>query len=75
MHLDRMELDRNTTLLLQIHVIEHLVEFHFARGDRPGPFKQTVGKSRLAVVDVSDNAEIPVRVHWTECIEVAPSLK
>src|SRR5205085_11164571 len=50
--------DRDPALPLQIHVIENLF-LELAFGDGTGPHEQAVGKRALAVVDVSDDGEIP----------------
>ena len=65
-HLDGMELDRDAALLLEVHVVQHLVEFHLPGCDGPCALKEPIGKGRLAVINVCNNAEIPIRVHCTE---------
>jgi hypothetical protein len=47
-------LDRDPSLALEIHRIEDLLA-HLTRGYRPGHLQDSVGKRRLAVVDVSDD--------------------
>ena len=63
MHLDRVQLDRDPTLLLQVHVVQDLVELHLARSDRPRPFKEPVGDRGFPVIDVGDDAEVADRRH------------
>src|SRR6185436_16080891 len=55
---DRVRLDRDPLLALQVHVVEHLV-LHLRLGDGVGPLEQPVRQGRLPVVDVRDDAEIP----------------
>ena len=50
-HLDRMALDGDPALTLQVHVVEHLL-LHFLPGNRAGNFKQPVGQSAFPVVDM-----------------------
>ncbi len=57
-HADRLELDRDSALALQVHRVEHLV-LHVALADRPGVLQQAVGQRGFAVVDVGDDAEVP----------------
>src|SRR2546421_5371345 len=57
-HADRLELDRDPTLPLQIHRVEDLV-LHVALADRSRVLEEAVGQRRLAVVDVGDDAEVP----------------
>ena len=57
-----MALDRDSLLLLQIHVVKNLI-FHIAVGKSLRKLEQTVGKSTLAVVDMSDYAEIAYMFH------------
>ena len=49
--------DGDTTLALDIHGIEQLL-FHVALGYRAGKLENAVGKRRLAMVDMGDDAEI-----------------
>ena len=57
-----MEFYGDPTLLLQLHVIENLVEFHLA--GRIVPLRQkAVSNSRLAVVDMGNDAEITYVIH------------
>ena len=52
-----LALDGNTALALDIHGIEQLL-FHIALGYRAGKLENAVGKRRLAMVDMGDDAEI-----------------
>ena len=61
-HLNRMTLDRNSPLSLQIHIIEQLL-LHFSFRNRLGGFQQTVGESALAMINVSDDTEVPYLLH------------
>ncbi len=54
---DRVGLNGDAALALEVHRIEHLLH-HFALGKRAGDFEQAVGKRRLAVVDVRNDREI-----------------
>ncbi len=56
-HGDRMGLDRDAALLLQVHRIEQLV-LHLARGNGAGAMQQPVGKRRLPMINMGDDAEI-----------------
>ena len=60
LHLYGVALDGDTALALQIHVVEHLSLSHLYGF---GVFKQPVGKCRLAVVYMCDDAEIPDILH------------
>ena len=55
-----MALDGDASLLFEIHVVEHLPlsDFHSV-----GLFKQTVGKCRLSVVYVCNNAKVSYMFH------------
>src|SRR5213080_4799768 len=54
---DRMRLDGDAALALEIHGIEHL-RFHLARLQRACRLQEAIGKRRLAVIDVRDDREI-----------------
>jgi len=54
----RPRLDRDAALLLELHVVEHLL-VHLARGDGAAPLQNPIGKRRLAVVDVRDDRKVP----------------
>jgi len=49
--------DRDPALALEVHRVEHLV-FHLTHRHRPRELEQPVGKRRLAVVDMGDDAEV-----------------
>ena len=55
-------LDGNAAFPFQIHRIEHLIR-HFAIGQATAMLNETVGKRRLAVVDVRDDREVANSVH------------
>ena len=54
---DRVRLDRDAALALQVHAVEHL-RFHLAGLEGAGDFEEAVGERRLAVVDVGDDREV-----------------
>ena len=54
---DRLGLDRDAALALDVHRIEHL-RGHLARLEAAAGLDQPVGQSRLAVVDVRHDGEI-----------------
>ena len=54
---DRLSLDGDAALALDVHGIEHLLD-HLALGDRPRLLDEPVGERRFAVVDVSDDREV-----------------
>src|SRR5947209_6392664 len=56
-HRYRMRLDRDAALTFQIHRIEQLV-LPFALLDCAGALEQSIGKRRLSVIDMRDDAEI-----------------
>ena len=56
-HRDRMGLDGDATLAFQVHGIEQL-RLHVAGGDGAGAVQQAVGKRRLPMVNMGDDAEI-----------------
>ena len=62
LHLDSVALDRDSAFALQIHIIEHL-GLHVLGVDGFRIFKQTVGKRRLAVVDMGNDAKIANILH------------
>ena len=61
---DRVRLDRDAALALEVHAVEHL-RLHLAHLERAGDFEEPVGQRRLAVVDVRDDREVTdvTRVH------------
>ncbi len=56
-HANRLGLDGDPALALQLHVVEELVLL-LAVGDRPGLLEQPVGERGLAVIDVGDDREV-----------------
>ena len=57
-----MALDGDAALFFEIHIIEHLTLGHL---DGIGELKQTVGKGRLTMVDVCNDAEVSDMFHST----------
>ena len=56
---DRLRLDGDAALALDIHGIEHLfLARHFAIGQPAGGLDQAVGQRRFAMVDMGDNGEV-----------------
>ena len=55
---DRVRLDGDATLALEVHAVEHL-RLHLARLERASHLEKTVSQRRLAVVDVRDDGEVP----------------
>ena len=55
---DRLRLDGNPALLLELHIVEHLPVRHLPRGQPAGLLDQPIGQRRFAVVDMGYNAEI-----------------
>ena len=62
LHLNGMRLDGNTTLFLQIHIVQHLI-LHQALIHRSRIFNQAVRQRGLTVVNVSNNAKISYILH------------
>ena len=62
-----MALDGDATLALEIHIIEHL-GLHILGGHGIGALQQTVGKCRLAMVDMRYDAEISDIFHLSNLI-------
>ena len=56
-HSNGTSFDRNTALLLQFHVVQHL-GMQLSLRDRFGQFQQTVCQSGLAMVDMGNNGKI-----------------
>src|SRR5204863_7511555 len=54
---DRLRLDRDPALALELHRVEQLRP-HVARGDGVGELEDAIGERRLAVVDVGDDREV-----------------
>jgi hypothetical protein len=53
-----MRLDRDAPLALEIHRVEHL-RFHLAGLQGAGELEEAIGERGLAVIDVSNDGEIP----------------
>ena len=68
MEADRVGLDRDAPLTLQVHRVQHL-RFHLAGLQGAGQFEKAVGQRRLAVVDVGDDGEVAnmTRIHGPLC--------
>ena len=70
-HLDGTGLDGDAAFPLQLHVVQQLV-LHLTQRDGLGFFQDAVGKGRLAVVDmgndaeIADTADILLRMVWHE---------
>jgi hypothetical protein len=58
MQANRVCLDRDAALALEIHRVEHL-RFHLTGLKGPGELEEPIGKGRLSVIDMGDNGEIP----------------
>ena len=54
---DRLRLDGDAALALDVHRIEHLLD-HLALGHGSGLLDEPVGERRLAVVDMGDDGEV-----------------
>ena len=54
---DGLRLDGDAALLLQIHVVEHLLG-HFPRAEGAGVLDQPVGQGGFPVVDMGDDGEV-----------------
>ncbi len=70
---DDLALDRDPPLPLDIHVVEDLV-LEIAVVHDAGVLDQPVGKRRLPVVDMGDNAEIPDMIHNQLFLFFGPTL-
>ena len=57
-HRDRVGLDRDPALALEVHVVEDLVA-HLLLRERARDVEEAIGQRRLPVVDVGDDAEVP----------------
>ena len=66
-HGDRVALDRNATLPLQIHRIQQLF-LHVAHLHGSGELEDSVRQCRLAVVHVGDDAEIASMVQVSHAV-------
>ena len=59
---DRLALDRDATLALDVHPVQ-VLRAHLASGDDPGELEHPVRERGLPVIDVRDDAEVPDDVH------------
>ena len=61
---DRVRLDRDPALALEVHAVEDL-RLHLARLEGARHLEKTIGQRRLAVVDVGDDGEVAdvARIH------------
>ena len=66
---DRLGLDRDPALALELHRVEHLRHVR-ARVNRAGQLEHAVRERRLAVVDVGDDREVPDALH--RAVRVGP---
>ena len=57
-HPGSLELDRDAPLSFQIHVVEKLL-LHISTSHRASVLQQPVSQSRLAVIDMGNDAEVP----------------
>ena len=57
-HRDRVRLDGDAPLLLEIHRVKQLI-LHVTLRNGSRAVQQPVGQSRLSVVDVGNDAEVP----------------
>ena len=60
-------LDRNSPLALEIHRIQNLLG-HLAIRQSTTPLYETIGKRRLAVIDVSNDRKIADMLHSTDAV-------
>src|SRR3989344_2336543 len=58
LHTNRLHLDRNAALAFEIHSIKNLIA-HFTLLDCACDLKHSVGKGGFAVINVSNDREIP----------------
>ena len=68
LHSDRLGLDRDALLALEVHCVEHLGR-HLALRQGAGQLEQTVSQGRLTVIDMGDDREIanPILVQGGGC--------
>ena len=69
-HLDRMALDGNALLLLQVHGIKDLI-LHIATVESIRHFKHSVRQSTLSMVNMRNDAKISCLLHRTSYQNVA----
>ncbi len=70
---DRLRLDGDAALALDVHRIEHL-RAHLALAEAAGRLNQPIGKRRLAVVDMGDDGEVADMIDGNRCHRVAVAL-
>ena len=61
-HLDCMALNGNTPFSFEIHIIEQLL-LHIPAGNSMRSFQQPIRQGTLAMIDMSDDTEIPNILH------------
>ena len=61
-HLDSMGLNGDSTLFLQVHIIQHLI-LHQAFVHSSGVFYQSIGQSGFTMVDVRYNTKVTYIFH------------
>ncbi len=54
---DRFSFNGDAAVFFKVHVVENL-SGHFALGERPSQFEQSIGKRGLAMVDMGDDRKI-----------------
>ena len=60
LHLDGMTLDGNTSFLFEVHIIQHLTFSHL---DSLSILQQTIGQSRLTMVNMCNNTKVTDMFH------------
>ena len=61
-HLDSVRLNSNTTLFLQVHIIQHLI-LHQALVHRSSVLNQSIRQSGLTMIDVCNNTKVSYIFH------------
>lgn len=61
-HAHGLQLDGNTTLTFQVHLVEHLL-FHVPGAHCLSHFQHTVSQGGLTVINMSNDAEVADGVH------------
>ena len=64
-HLDRMTLDGNAPLALQVHIVEGLGD-QIAVGHGSRRLQQAVRQCTFTVIDMGDHTEIPNSLHGVQ---------
>jgi hypothetical protein len=57
LHADCLKLDGDAALAFEVHLVQELLG-HVALSDRSGDLEESIGKGRLSVVNVGDDAKI-----------------